>query len=133
MSRRHTRPVPPTHAYDIQIPDPPHPPPYAHSDTLLLVLQEARDIALASKKSEHLRQQAEADLEAARAELASCQLVVDESSEAARLREQVKKCARVSPGRHTVFRVSADGGELHFLGPDTARVESAGFSTWEIG
>ncbi|CAM9173166.1 unnamed protein product [Ectocarpus fasciculatus] len=49
---------------------------------------EARDAALASKKSEHLREQASLALEAAREELKACQLVVDEASEAARLREQ---------------------------------------------
>lgn len=51
--------------------------------------QEARDAALAAKKSEHLRDEAAAALEEARTELKACQLVVDEASEAARLRDQV--------------------------------------------
>lgn len=51
--------------------------------------QEAREAALAAKKSEHLKEEASAALEEAQKELKACQLVVDEASEAARLREQV--------------------------------------------
>ncbi|CAM9378673.1 unnamed protein product [Ectocarpus sp. 12 AP-2014] len=60
---------------------------------------EARDAALASKKSEHLREQASLALEAAREELKACQLVVDEASEAARLRGQASD--------HCLLRVEA--------------------------
>lgn len=52
--------------------------------------QEAREAVLAAKKSERLREEAAAALEAATGELASCRMVVDEDSEAARLREQVR-------------------------------------------
>lgn len=53
------------------------------------VWQEAREAALTAKKSEHLREEASLALEAAREELKACRLVVDEASEAGRLREQV--------------------------------------------
>ncbi|CAM9150077.1 unnamed protein product [Scytosiphon promiscuus] len=52
--------------------------------------KEAREAALTAKKSEHLREEASLALEAARVELKACQLVVDEASEAGRLREQVE-------------------------------------------
>lgn len=76
-----SRPAPIHHpAKPMKSPDtsPPHSP-----------LQEAQGAALAAKKSEHLREEAAVALEVARGELKSCQLVVDEASEAARLREQV--------------------------------------------
>lgn len=53
--------------------------------------QEAREAVLAAKKCEHLKEEASAALEEARKELKASQLVVDEASEAARLREQVGK------------------------------------------
>lgn len=56
----------------------------------MLVMQEAREAVLAAKKVEHLREEALLALEVARGELAASQLVVDEGSEAARLREQVR-------------------------------------------
>lgn len=52
-------------------------------------LQEAREATLAAKKAEHLKDEASLALEVAKEELKACQLVVDEASEAARLREQV--------------------------------------------
>lgn len=54
-----------------------------------LLPQEAQSAALELKKSEHLKEEALAALEVAREEMKVCQLVVDEGSEAARLREQV--------------------------------------------
>lgn len=51
--------------------------------------QATRLAALELKKSERQKEEAVAALEAAREELKVCQLVVDEGSEAARLREQV--------------------------------------------
>lgn len=44
---------------------------------------------MAAKKSEHLREEVSVALEEAKKELQACQLVVDEPSEAARLRQQV--------------------------------------------
>lgn len=64
--------------------------------------QEAREATLAAKKAEHLKDEATLALEAARKELKACQLVVDEASEAARLREQVN--AAIAPNQRAAYR-----------------------------
>lgn len=48
-----------------------------------------------AKKAEHLKDEASLALEVVIEELKACQLVVDEASEAARLREQVKHAHRI--------------------------------------
>lgn len=77
--------------------------------------QAARDATLAAKKSEHRWEGASAALEVAKGELASCQLVVDEGSEAARLREQVRKCPGGPEGVTRGLRVWAGGRSLSSL------------------
>lgn len=60
--------------------------------------QEAREAALAARKAEHLKDEASLALDVAREELKTCQLVVDEASEAARLREQVNMAIASADG-----------------------------------
>eukprot|EP00903_Cladosiphon_okamuranus_P011418 g10760.t1 len=59
-------------------------------ESLQRAQEEVREAVLAAKKAEHLKDEASLALEVAREELKACQLVVDEASEAARLREQVE-------------------------------------------
>ena len=70
-------------------------------------MQEAREAALAAKKAEHLKDEATLALEEAREELKASQLVVDEGSEAARLREQVNITFASNTGLQSFFVLAA--------------------------